>query len=128
VTDRYDYDAFGNTIGQAGTTPNVYMYSGEQNDTNLSLYYLRALYLSQSTGRFWTMDTVEGDPNLPISLHKYAFVGNEPVARLDPSGNQFDIASVALEVALQSFLANLSAIGTPATSFLSKKRRISASG
>src|SRR5205823_6899594 len=52
VTDRYDYDAFGNVIGQAGTTPNAYFYSGEQLDPNLGSYYLRARYLSQSTGRF----------------------------------------------------------------------------
>src|SRR5215469_17270912 len=48
ITDRYDYDAFGNIISQVGTTPNVYLYSGEQNDPNLGLYYLRARYLSQS--------------------------------------------------------------------------------
>ena len=39
VTDRYDYVAFGN-ISRAGTTLNVYLYSGEQNDSNLGLYYL----------------------------------------------------------------------------------------
>jgi hypothetical protein len=49
VTDRYDHDAFGNIISQIGSTPNVYLYSGEQNDPNLGFYYLRARYLSQST-------------------------------------------------------------------------------
>lgn len=29
VTDRYDYDAFGNIITQIGNTPNVNLYSGE---------------------------------------------------------------------------------------------------
>ena len=99
VTDRYDYDAFGNIISQAGTTPNVYLYSGEQNDPNLGLYYLRARYLNQVAGRFWTMDSFEGDAESPVSLDKYAYVGNEPVLRLDPSGNQFDVASLSLEVA-----------------------------
>ena len=99
VTDRYDYDAFGNIISQIGSTPNVYLYSGEQNDPNLGFYYLRARYLSQSTGRFWSMDNDEGDPDSPVSLHKYAYVGNEPVVRLDPSGKQFDVASISAEVA-----------------------------
>jgi RHS repeat-associated protein len=99
VTDRYDYDAFGNIISQAGSTPNVYLYSGEQNDPNLGFYYLRARYLSQSTGRFWTMDTDEGDPGEPISQHKYTYVGNEPVVRADPSGNQYDLVSLSLETA-----------------------------
>jgi RHS repeat-associated protein len=71
ITDRYDYDAFGNINSQAGTTPNVYLYSGEQNDPNLSLYYLRARYLSQSAGRFWTMDSVSGSSSDPVSLNNY---------------------------------------------------------
>jgi hypothetical protein len=29
ITDRYDYDAFGNLISQTGSTPNNYLYSGE---------------------------------------------------------------------------------------------------
>src|SRR6266849_4088734 len=32
VTDTYDYDAFGNLIHSTGTTPNNYLYSGEQFD------------------------------------------------------------------------------------------------
>ena len=30
ITDTYDYDAFGNIVHSTGTTPNVYLYSGEQ--------------------------------------------------------------------------------------------------
>jgi RHS repeat-associated protein len=99
VTDRYDYDAFGNILKHAGTTSNVYLYSGEQNDPSLSLYYLRARYFSQAIGRFWTMDNIEGDPDSPISQHKYTYTGDEPVLRLDPSGNQFDVSSISLDVA-----------------------------
>ncbi len=99
----------------------MYLYSGEQNDPNLGLYYLRARYLSQSTGRFWTMDTVEGESESPISLHKYTYLGNEPVVRLDPSGNQFDIASVALEVAVDSLFGDLSSIATRAGFYIVSK-------
>ncbi|HMG75187.1 MAG TPA: hypothetical protein VK582_16930 [Pyrinomonadaceae bacterium] len=42
ITDGYDYDAFGNLIYHSGTTPNDYLYSGEQFDANLGFYYLRA--------------------------------------------------------------------------------------
>lgn len=37
--DTYDYDAFGNKINVTGTTPNNYLYRGEQYDPDLGLYY-----------------------------------------------------------------------------------------
>ena len=70
VTDTYDYDAFGNVTHQTGTTPNEFLFAGEQYDTNLHLYYNRARYLNTSTGRFWSMDTYEGDPESPLSLRR----------------------------------------------------------
>jgi YD repeat-containing protein len=42
ITDTYDYDAFGNLIGLTGATPNNYLFTGEQYDADLGLYYLRA--------------------------------------------------------------------------------------
>jgi uncharacterized protein RhaS with RHS repeats len=50
VTDTYDYDAFGNKINSTGTTPNNYLYRGEQFDSDLSMYYLRARYYNPLTG------------------------------------------------------------------------------
>ena len=44
VTDTYDYDAWGNSFGSTGSTPNGYLYRGEQYDPDLALYYLRARY------------------------------------------------------------------------------------
>ncbi len=87
VTDTYDYDAFGNLIAATGTTPNRYLYSGEQYDADLALYYLRARYHNPVTGRFWSMDTYEGSGSDPSTLHKYTYCGNNPVNAWDPSGN-----------------------------------------
>ena len=44
VTDEYEYDAYGNSFTVSGTTPNNYLYRGEQYDSDLGLYYLRARY------------------------------------------------------------------------------------
>ena len=95
VTDTYDYDAFGNLLHSTGTTTNSYLFAGEQFDPNLNLYYNRARYLATTTGRFWTMDTYEGDGNDPLSLHKYLYTQNDPIDGVDPSGNQDDIAAEA---------------------------------
>jgi uncharacterized protein RhaS with RHS repeats len=56
VTDSYEYDAFGNKISSTGTTPNNYFYRGEQYDSDLGLYYLRARYYNPLTGRFLSRD------------------------------------------------------------------------
>ncbi len=60
ITDTYTYDAFGNLIESTGTTPNNYLFAGEQFDPALGLYYNRARYLNTNTGRFWSMDDYEG--------------------------------------------------------------------
>ncbi|GEM_PF-2342794 len=93
VTDTYDYDAFGNLIHSTGSTLNNYLFAGEQFDPDLNLYYNRARYLNTSTGRFLNMDPYEGDAESPLSLHKYLYAGNDPINRIDPSGNDFDLAS-----------------------------------
>lgn len=86
VTDTYDYDAFGNIVHSTGSTPNNYLYSGEQFDPDLHLYYNRARYLNVTTGRFWTMDSIEGSPADPKSLHRYAYGEGDPIDLLDPLG------------------------------------------
>ena len=93
VSDTYDFDAFGNLISSTGTTPNNYLFAGEQHDPALNLYYDRARYLNTTTGRFWSMDTFDGDSNAPASLHKYLYASDDPIGRIDPSGHD-DIAEV----------------------------------
>ncbi len=73
--------------------PNNYLYSGEQFDSDLGLYYNRARYLNTSTGRFWSMDTYDGDQESPLSLHRYLYAASNPVTYIDPSGNEFDLGS-----------------------------------
>ena len=86
ITDTYTYDAYGNLITSSGSTPNHYLYCAEQYDTDLRMYYLRSRYYQPATGRFWTMDTYEGDQEEPLSLHKYLYCFNNPINKNDPSG------------------------------------------
>jgi RHS repeat-associated protein len=108
---RTKYDAFGVLIHSTGTTPNTTLYSGEQFDPDLNLYYNRARYLNTSTGRFWSMDTEEGESNDPLSLHKYLYAGGDPIDRLDPSGRDFLDTLGAAAISVGS-LANQTAIVT----------------
>lgn len=88
VTDEYEYDAFGILLSSSGATENVYLYTGEQYDADLGMYFLRARYLNAGTGRFHNMDTYEGRNGEPLTLHKYLYVHNNPVMGLDPSGHR----------------------------------------
>ncbi len=90
VTDTYTYDAFGAQIASTGTTQNPYLYNGERFDSNLNLYHLRARYYNMLTGRFETMDPVEGKTAHPGTFHKYVYAANNPVNRVDPTGKQVE--------------------------------------
>jgi RHS repeat-associated protein len=95
VTDTYEYDAFGNSFTKQGTTPNVYLYRGEQYDPDLGLYYLRARYYNPATGRFMSRDPEDGYAKDPASLHKYLYAGGDPVNMIDPTGRDlFDTVLV----------------------------------
>lgn len=94
VTDSYEYDAYGNSFTVSGTTPNEFMYRGEQFDSDLGLYYLRARYYNPLTGRFMSRDANEpglfdsdGVPTDPKSLHKYLYAQGDPINGGDPTGH-----------------------------------------
>jgi RHS repeat-associated protein len=104
VTDTYDYDAFGNIVARTGTTPNDYLYAGEQYDADAGFYYLRARYMNPSVGRFVSMDTFEGDVAEPASLHKYTYAENNPVNLVDRSGH-FATVEPLTTVSIQNALS-----------------------
>ncbi|NLE74248.1 MAG: RHS repeat-associated core domain-containing protein [Actinobacteria bacterium] len=110
-TDSYTYGAYGDLLSQTQpgggpATLNNYRYTGEQLDPDLGaantpgtgnaagLYYLRARYYSPGQGRFTSMDTWQGDPFAPASLHKYSYCQNDPSNRIDPSGHSFTLPSL----------------------------------
>jgi RHS repeat-associated protein len=95
LTDTYTYDAFGVLIARTGTTPNLYLYAGEQYDPDLVLYYNRARYLKAETGRFWTQDSYEGDLNEPLSLHKYLYASGNVTNGIDPTGHSLALFPTA---------------------------------
>ena len=104
ATDTYTYDAYGNLINHSGTTPNNYLYSGQQFDPDLGLYYNRARYLNTDIGRFWSSDSTDGNNEDPLSLHKYLYGADDPVDNEDPSGNDYGDFSIKLSTIFLPFL------------------------
>jgi len=101
VTDTYLYDAYGTLLTSTGSTPNDYLYCGEQFDPDLGMYYLRARFYQPQTGRFWTMDSWEGTQTDPLSLHKYLYAADDPVNMVDPSGQ----SAITMDVLIASSLS-----------------------
>ncbi len=82
-------------------------YRGEQYDSDLGLYYLRARYYNPFTGRFMSRDPEDGKPWDPKTLHKYLYAGGDPVNGIDPRGRadeaeeMFIISGDTLETELE---------------------------
>ena len=108
VTDTYAYEAFGQLLASTGSSDNSYRYTGEQYDSGLDQYYLRARYYDQGVGRFTQMDTWMGRSQDPVTLHKYLYANADPVRYVDPSG-QMSIGS------LMSAVGNAARLATNAT-------------
>jgi RHS repeat-associated protein len=112
VTDTYDYDAFGNLLSRTGTTDNNYLYTGEQWDNDLGMYFLRARYMDTDSGRFWGMDSWEGFSIQPKSLHKYLYCEANPINEIDPSGKSIAVGGLTelnMASVIQGILAGMSA-------------------
>jgi len=94
----YEYDAFGNEINHTGTTPNNYLYRGEQWDPDLGLYYLRARYYNPVTGRFMSRDPEDGIPTDPVTMQTYVYADGDPVNATDPNGRSAVLEDVEVTV------------------------------
>ena len=79
VVNTYEYDVFGAVRAQTGSQPNEFQFTGEQVDGSTALEYLRARYYNPAVGRFLRQDPI------PF-IQRYAYVGNNPIAFVDPTG------------------------------------------
>lgn len=93
VRDHYRYDEFGVPAPGAklsedgrNVNHNAFGYTGELWDEEDDLLYLRSRYYQPETGRFLGRDIYSGILNNPLSMHKYAYVENNPVNYIDPFG------------------------------------------
>jgi len=75
-----EYYPYGEEITTISTNTDK-LYTGQRKDDSSNLYFYNARYYNPQTSHFISADKAEG-PN------RYAYVGNNPVMRNDPSGNQ----------------------------------------
>ena len=78
---RYPLNAWGTTAADTGVLVR-FRAAGHEYDQGSKLYYMRARYYDPGLGRFLSEDP----SGISGGLNLYAYTGNDPINRLDPTG------------------------------------------
>jgi RHS repeat-associated protein len=90
---RYGYTPFGAQIAASGVDDEQ-GFAGHQKEGETGIIYMNARYYDPRLGRFLSADTIVPDPANPQALNRYAYVYNNPISNIDPSGNAPVVAAV----------------------------------
>jgi RHS repeat-associated protein len=95
------FEPFGDLMVSEGDASSIYGFTGEQVD-GTGLVYLRARYYAPSFNRFLSADTFAPDLWNPQTLNRYAYVSNNPILYIDPTGHWvdtvFDFAAIGFDL------------------------------
>ncbi|HQO21288.1 MAG TPA: DUF5675 family protein [Acidobacteriota bacterium] len=105
LISTHDYEPFGVEIPPFGDTgnvtdlpsPNSHKFTGHERDQSTGYDYMHARFYGSSIGRFMRPDPVGGNPANPQSWNLYAYVENNPVNRIDPTG----LTDIVIEIERQ---------------------------
>ena len=106
---RYEYDAWGNTLSVTDANgneitawynianANPIRYRGYYFDADLNLYYLQSRYYDSEIGRFINADSFVTTGQGVMSYNMYSYCGNNPVNRVDYTGD-FWVAAALITI------------------------------
>ena len=85
VTSEMRYTAWGETRFTSGTSPTNYRFTGQRQEASFGLYFYNARWYDPALSRFAQADTIV--PGGVQGLDRYAYVNNNAVRYVDPSGH-----------------------------------------
>lgn len=85
IIATFDYAPYGTQA--MGTPPNGPGYTGHVNDPDTGLIYMQHRYYDSTTGRFLSVDAVPPAAGNLTSFNRYSYVGDNPIMRIDPTGD-----------------------------------------
>lgn len=89
VVERRDYLPYGSerlSDSAPDATETDHKFTGKKLDDETGLYYYGARYYDPLISRFLAFDPWQGNLSDPQSLNKYAYVLNNPIKFIDPTG------------------------------------------
>jgi len=81
------YTPFGEKLWHAGNATSAWGYTGEWQDPNVGMVYLRARWYEPGLGRFTRKDPWRGNIRQPGTVNPYLYGLNNPLLCTDPTGN-----------------------------------------
>jgi len=89
------YSPYGTVDYSWGSMPTSFNYAGERLDSQTGLLYDNFRYYDPLSGRFVRADNVQDNSN---GMDPYAYVGDNPETRNDPSGHCFPLCLITAAV------------------------------
>ena len=86
VVSRHDLMPFGEEWQPVTLGREALLFTGKERDFETGLDYFGARYLKAALGRFTTVDPAGGRLAAPQTLNRYAYVSNNPLRFVDPTG------------------------------------------
>ena len=86
LVELSEHTPYGSLSRHEGTANVPQKFTGQRLDASTGLYFYNSRYYDPDLGRFTQPDTYVQEPADPQTLNRYAYVRNNPVNFVDPSG------------------------------------------
>ena len=122
----YDYSVWGEVLSVTGTGANTIgqknpiRYRGYYYDNETGFYYLQSRYYDPKTGRFLNADGQLTAGSDILGCNLFAYCGNNPVNRNDPTGHLWQSVQKWCKAAIKSVKKAVSKVAKSIKSFAQK--------